>query len=301
MVALSWRDARAVHRRHRPGRARVAAAPDSPPATSVAVAHTGTSMSRTGHATSSTSTASADDAAGTRRPGRGVAPRRDRRHLRRRRDRRQGARSWARSRPARTPGGSSSSARWTSTATAPTPASTRTRPPSWPAIRCRSARTVPRRGRAVATAAVPHMTTWPWRTPLPDDRPVTILRPGAIYGPFDHPYVLREWYLVGKVARGERAAAAARTAARSCSTGWRSTASAVRSPRLSTRAPDGTWACNVADPIGLHLRRPRAAGGRAVRLGVGARAGRLGARATTPGTSATRCSPTPRGCARRWV
>ncbi len=39
---------------------------------------------------------------------------------------------------------------------------------------------------------------------LPDDRPVTILRPGAIYGPFDHPHVLREWYLVGRGARGER-------------------------------------------------------------------------------------------------
>ena len=33
---------------------------------------------------------------------------------------------------------------------------------------------------------------------------ITILRPGAIYGRYDHPHLLREWYLVGKVARGER-------------------------------------------------------------------------------------------------
>ena len=34
---------------------------------------------------------------------------------------------------------------------------------------------------------------------------ITILRPGAIYGPHDHPHLTREWYLVGKVVRGERA------------------------------------------------------------------------------------------------
>ena len=34
---------------------------------------------------------------------------------------------------------------------------------------------------------------------------ITILRPGAIYGPHDHAHLTREWYLVGKVVRGERA------------------------------------------------------------------------------------------------
>ncbi len=33
---------------------------------------------------------------------------------------------------------------------------------------------------------------------------VTVLRPGAIYGPHLSDRVLREWYLVGRVARGER-------------------------------------------------------------------------------------------------
>lgn len=76
---------------------------------------------------------------------------------------------------------------------------------------------------------------------------VTVLRPGAIYGPCLHPRVLREWYLVGKVARGERVlrlpdggtqlfhrVALERVA--------RATAAAV------DRSPSGRWACNVADP-----------------------------------------------------
>lgn len=33
---------------------------------------------------------------------------------------------------------------------------------------------------------------------------LTILRPGAIYGPYANERVTREWYLVGRVARGER-------------------------------------------------------------------------------------------------
>jgi len=33
---------------------------------------------------------------------------------------------------------------------------------------------------------------------------VCVLRPGAIYGPHVHAAVLREWFLVGRVARGER-------------------------------------------------------------------------------------------------
>lgn len=76
---------------------------------------------------------------------------------------------------------------------------------------------------------------------------VTVLRPGAVYGPYLHPRVLREWYLVGKVARGERVlplpdggtqlfhrVAVERIA--------RSIAAAIE------RAPSGHWACNVADP-----------------------------------------------------
>jgi len=76
---------------------------------------------------------------------------------------------------------------------------------------------------------------------------ITVLRPGAIYGPFLHPRVLREWYLVGRVARGERRlglpdggtqlfhrAAVDRVG--------RAVAAAIE------RAPSGHWACNVADP-----------------------------------------------------
>src|SRR5689334_3097754 len=82
---------------------------------------------------------------------------------------------------------------------------------------------------------------------LPDDRTVAILRPGAIYGPFDHPYVLREWYLVGRVARGEReldfpdggTQLFHRVAIERVG---RAVAAALE------RAPDGVWACNVADP-----------------------------------------------------
>jgi nucleoside-diphosphate-sugar epimerase len=76
---------------------------------------------------------------------------------------------------------------------------------------------------------------------------VTILRPGAIYGPHQHPHVLREWYLVGRVTRGERdlplpdggtqlfhRVALARVG--------RSIAAAVE------RAPEGRFECNVGDP-----------------------------------------------------
>ena len=81
---------------------------------------------------------------------------------------------------------------------------------------------------------------------LPDDRPVTILRPGAIYGPFDHPYVLREWYLVGRVARGERVL--------QLPDGGTQLFHRVAIDRVGRavaaaldRAPGGSWACNVAD------------------------------------------------------
>lgn len=76
---------------------------------------------------------------------------------------------------------------------------------------------------------------------------VTILRPGAIYGPHANDRVLREWYLVGRVAGGERRlllpdggtqlfhrVALDRVA--------RAVAAAV------DRAPDGRFSVNVADP-----------------------------------------------------
>ena len=76
---------------------------------------------------------------------------------------------------------------------------------------------------------------------------VTVLRPGAIYGPFLHPRVLREWYLVGRVARGERKLPLPdggtqlfhRVAAERVG---RAVAAALE------RAPAGRWECNVGDP-----------------------------------------------------
>jgi len=82
---------------------------------------------------------------------------------------------------------------------------------------------------------------------LPGDRPVTILRPGAIYGPYDHPYVLREWYLVGRVAREVRTLQLPDGGTQlfhrvAIDRVGRAVAAAI------DRAPAGTWACNVADP-----------------------------------------------------
>jgi nucleoside-diphosphate-sugar epimerase len=75
---------------------------------------------------------------------------------------------------------------------------------------------------------------------------ITILRPGAIYGPHLHAHVLREWYLVGKVARGERRL--------SLPAGGTQLFHRVALDRIGRaiaaaleRAPAGTWACNVAD------------------------------------------------------
>jgi nucleoside-diphosphate-sugar epimerase len=76
---------------------------------------------------------------------------------------------------------------------------------------------------------------------------ITVLRPGAIYGPYLHPRVLREWYLVGMVARGERRLPLPdggtqlfhRVAAERVG---RAVAAAVE------RAPSGRWDCNVGDP-----------------------------------------------------
>jgi nucleoside-diphosphate-sugar epimerase len=76
---------------------------------------------------------------------------------------------------------------------------------------------------------------------------ITVLRPGAIYGPYLHPRVFREWFLVGMVARGERRLPLPdggtqlfhRVAADRVG---RAVAAAVE------RAPGGRCACNVGDP-----------------------------------------------------
>jgi nucleoside-diphosphate-sugar epimerase len=79
---------------------------------------------------------------------------------------------------------------------------------------------------------------------------ITVLRPGAIYGSQLHPRVLREWYLVGKVARGERRlelpAGGTQLFHRvALDRVGRAVAAAVRA------APGGRWECNVADPRDL--------------------------------------------------
>ena len=76
---------------------------------------------------------------------------------------------------------------------------------------------------------------------------ITVLRPGAIYGPYLHPRVFREWYLVGMVARGERRlplpAGGTQVFHRAaCERVGRAVAAALE------RAPGGLWACNVGDP-----------------------------------------------------
>jgi nucleoside-diphosphate-sugar epimerase len=79
---------------------------------------------------------------------------------------------------------------------------------------------------------------------------ITVLRPGAIYGPHVHAHVLREWYLVGRVARGERdlplPAGGSQLFHRvALDRVGRAVAAAIRA------APDGRWECNVADPSDL--------------------------------------------------
>jgi nucleoside-diphosphate-sugar epimerase len=76
---------------------------------------------------------------------------------------------------------------------------------------------------------------------------ITVLRPGAIYGPYLHPRVFREWYLVGKVARGERRlplpAGGTQLFQRvACDRVGRAVAAALE------RAPGGRFECNVGDP-----------------------------------------------------
>jgi len=76
---------------------------------------------------------------------------------------------------------------------------------------------------------------------------ITILRPGAIYGPYLHPRVFREWYLVGRVAGGERRLPLPDGGTQifhrvACERVGRAVAAALE------RAPAGRWACNVGDP-----------------------------------------------------
>ena len=79
---------------------------------------------------------------------------------------------------------------------------------------------------------------------------ITVLRPGAIYGRFVHPRVVREWYLVGKVARGER-----RLPLPDGGTQLFQRVAAERVGRAIAaaiaRAPEGRFACNVGDPQDL--------------------------------------------------
>jgi nucleoside-diphosphate-sugar epimerase len=78
---------------------------------------------------------------------------------------------------------------------------------------------------------------------------VTILRPGAIYGPHPEPHrwCLREWFLVGKVHRGEH-----RLGLPDGGTQLFQRVALERVGRAIDaaihRAPAGTWACNVGDP-----------------------------------------------------
>jgi nucleoside-diphosphate-sugar epimerase len=79
---------------------------------------------------------------------------------------------------------------------------------------------------------------------------ITILRPGAIYGSHLHPRVLREWYLVGKVARGERRLELPDGGTQlfhrvACERVGRAIAATLE------HAPHGYWACNVGDPRDL--------------------------------------------------
>jgi nucleoside-diphosphate-sugar epimerase len=79
---------------------------------------------------------------------------------------------------------------------------------------------------------------------------ISILRPGAIYGPYLHPRVFREWYLVGRVARGERRLPLPDGGTQifhrvACERVGRAIAASLE------RAPPGRWECNVGDPRDL--------------------------------------------------
>jgi nucleoside-diphosphate-sugar epimerase len=75
---------------------------------------------------------------------------------------------------------------------------------------------------------------------------ITVLRPGAVYGPYLHPRVFREWYLVGRVARRER-----RLPLPDGGTQLFHRVATDRLGRAITaaveRAPSGRWECNVGD------------------------------------------------------
>jgi nucleoside-diphosphate-sugar epimerase len=75
---------------------------------------------------------------------------------------------------------------------------------------------------------------------------ISVLRAGAIYGQYLHPRVFREWYLVGRVARGEHRLV--------LPDGGTQMFHRVASERVGRavaaaldRAPRGRWACNVGD------------------------------------------------------
>jgi len=79
---------------------------------------------------------------------------------------------------------------------------------------------------------------------------LTILRPGAIYGHHPRAAVAREWFLVGRVARGERRLG--------MPMGGNQIFHRVALDRVAgaiaaaiERAPTGAWACNVGDPSAL--------------------------------------------------
>ncbi len=79
---------------------------------------------------------------------------------------------------------------------------------------------------------------------------LTVLRPGAIYGPQRNERVLREWYLVGRVARGERRLPFPHGGTQlfhrvALDRVGRAVAAAVE------RAPAGRFECNVGDPRDL--------------------------------------------------
>jgi nucleoside-diphosphate-sugar epimerase len=76
---------------------------------------------------------------------------------------------------------------------------------------------------------------------------LTILRPGAIYGPHANEHVLREWYLVGRVARGERRLPLPHGGTQlfhrvALDRVGRAVGAAIE------RGPEGRFACNVGDP-----------------------------------------------------
>lgn len=79
---------------------------------------------------------------------------------------------------------------------------------------------------------------------LHDAGTVTVLRPGAIYGPG---LLVREWFFVEKVHRGERRLELPDGGAQF----WHRVAvERVAGAVVAAldRAPDGFWACNVVDP-----------------------------------------------------